>query len=287
MNTFEIARKDFHEAIRSRLLWVLTVLFVVVMAVSVYLPEMVFDGTVDPAQALSFMDGPGTVLLIPVVAIVLGYGSIVGERETGSIRFLLGLPNSRREILRGKFLGRTAVLTVPLLLGFLAGGVVTVAVYGVPPLSIYLPFVLLALLLGAAFVAFAVGVSASSSTQTRAISVVLLVFLLTQSLWNFLVSGLHYAFRGTMPGGELPNRYELVSRLNPIEAYSAVGDRFFAETERIVLGGGGASTQSSAATEQVADVLYLEWWTGIVVLVLWIGIPLGFGYLRFRAADLS
>lgn len=42
------------------------------------------------------------------------YGAILHERNSGSIRFLLGLPNSRRDIVVGKFLGRSGTVAVPL-----------------------------------------------------------------------------------------------------------------------------------------------------------------------------
>ena len=42
--------------------------------------------------------GGGLSLVIPIVAMLASYAAIVGERTTGSVRFLFGLPNSRQGV---------------------------------------------------------------------------------------------------------------------------------------------------------------------------------------------
>jgi len=64
------------------------------------------------------------------MALIAAYLAIAGERESGSLKLLLGLPPSRGEVLVGKFLGRSGVVAIGLVLGFLVSGVVTVAIYG-------------------------------------------------------------------------------------------------------------------------------------------------------------
>lgn len=58
-----------------------------------------------------------TVLLIPLVGLALAYDTIAGERESGTLRLLIGLPNSRAEVVFGKFVGRTGVIAVSILVG--------------------------------------------------------------------------------------------------------------------------------------------------------------------------
>src|SRR3569623_3282189 len=49
------------------------------------------------------------IYLIPLIALVLGFDAIVGEREQGSHDILLSMPITRQELLRGKYLGLEAV----------------------------------------------------------------------------------------------------------------------------------------------------------------------------------
>lgn len=54
---------------------------------------------------------------------MLGYRAIVGERESGSLKFLLGLPHTRRDVILGKLIGRVSTVTVAVLVGFAIVGV--------------------------------------------------------------------------------------------------------------------------------------------------------------------
>ena len=49
--------------------------------------------------------------LLPIVALVATYMAIAGERESGGVKFLLGLPNSRRDVFLGKLASRLGVVT--------------------------------------------------------------------------------------------------------------------------------------------------------------------------------
>ena len=52
------------------------------------------------------------IYLVPLIALVLGYDAIVGEKERGSLELLLSMPITRFEILLGKFSGLAAALAV-------------------------------------------------------------------------------------------------------------------------------------------------------------------------------
>lgn len=53
-------------------------------------------------------------VLLPIVALVMSYLAIAGERESGGTKFLLAFPNTGREVFVGKLLSR---------FGTVAGGV--------------------------------------------------------------------------------------------------------------------------------------------------------------------
>ena len=58
------------------------------------------------------------IYLIPLIALLLGFDAVVGERERGSLDLLLALPITRLELLLGKYLGLAAALTLSTLTGF-------------------------------------------------------------------------------------------------------------------------------------------------------------------------
>ena len=50
------------------------------------------------------------IYLIPLIALLLGFDAVVGERERGSLELLLALPVSRLELLLGKLICLAAAL---------------------------------------------------------------------------------------------------------------------------------------------------------------------------------
>lgn len=58
------------------------------------------------------------LLVVPLMALTLGAGSLSGERERGTLSYLLAQPVNRIEVLLGKYLGIAASLLGALALGF-------------------------------------------------------------------------------------------------------------------------------------------------------------------------
>lgn len=61
-------------------------------------------------------------MALPVFGILLGYKSIVHERTNGSLFLTLAFPNSRKDLVIGTFVGRTAVLLAPTLVALTIAG---------------------------------------------------------------------------------------------------------------------------------------------------------------------
>jgi Cu-processing system permease protein len=64
------------------------------------------------------------LLVVPLMALTIGSGSLVGERERGTLPYLLSQPVNRTEVLLGKYLGLAAALLGALALGFGLSGIV-------------------------------------------------------------------------------------------------------------------------------------------------------------------
>ncbi len=273
-----IARREFDDAVRSRLLWGLVAIVAVMIALTATIPMLI------PAMGGSPLMGLGAAsefaaMLVPIVALVAAYLAIAGERESGSLRLLLGLEPNRRTVVAGKFVGRSAVVVVGLGLGFLLASAVTWLVYGTLPLLAYLAVLALTVSLGVVFVGIAVGISAATATRARAMSLGIASYLGLALLWDLVPQGAHLAVEGGPPSGTVPAWFLLLEGLSPSGAYSALVTR--------ALGASGAAIPGTAARLGGEVPLYLESWVFIAVLLVWTVSPLLAGYWVFERSDLN
>jgi ABC-2 type transport system permease protein len=218
-------------------------------------------------------------MLVPVVALVAAYLAIAGERESGSLRILLGLEPVRRTIVLGKFLGRSAVVVVGLVGGFALAGVVGLAVYGSLPLVAFLAVVGLTAALGVAFVGIAVGVSAAVATRSRAMTLGIGLYLVLAVLWDLVPQGAYLANTGSPPGGSVPAWFVLLQGLSPSGAYSALVMAAIHATDP-------AYPTATTAVEGTVP-FYVEPWTFALVLLAWTVGPLLLGTMVFERSDLN
>ncbi|MFC4439091.1 MULTISPECIES: ABC transporter permease [Natrialbaceae] len=283
MSWVHIARKDFADAGRSLMLWALTVLLILLVAGVSSIPYLLATEGATPAfeEALSFLFTP-IGFLIPIIGLVVGYQAIVSERESGSIRFLLGLPNTRRDVILGKVLGRTGVVAIPTVIGFVVGAVVIGALYDGFAIVDYLGLLVFSLIMGLVYVAVAVGISASVSSRAKALAGVLGFFVLFDFLWEFVTMGIYWALEGSLPGFDgLPAWYLFVLRLSPGQSLSAIA-------LTLVDFAGAGDFDMTAAGRVAGEVpFYLENWFAWLIVAMWILVPLGVGYARFKNATLS
>ncbi|MFC7174984.1 ABC transporter permease [Haloplanus litoreus] len=111
-----IARKEFADALRSRMIWGIVVIIAVMTSlsagISLLIPDVEGGAEMAIGGASQFAG-----LLVPIMALIAAYLAIAGERESGSLKVILGLPPSRGEVLLGKFLGRSGVVAIGLALG--------------------------------------------------------------------------------------------------------------------------------------------------------------------------
>ncbi|MDY6765464.1 MAG: ABC transporter permease subunit, partial [Halobacteria archaeon] len=89
-----VAKKDFEDAIRSKALWVVLFIFVVFAAGGSYaltfLPtETGLRGEVLTSDTAIIALNSVASWLVPIIGLMLGYGAVVGERESGSLKILL------------------------------------------------------------------------------------------------------------------------------------------------------------------------------------------------------
>jgi len=207
------------------------------------------------------------LLIVPLMGLTLGALSIAGEREQGTLMYMLAQPVTLLEILSGKFIGLALALLASLILGFGLSGVVIAYSGGTAQAGVYLGLILMSFLL--ALVSLAIGVLISAAVRTAAVGVGLAVFL-----WAALVFFGDLGLMGTSLVLELPIRQLFaLSLLNPLHVFKMAA--ILATRGNLeVLGPAG----QFAVRNYEGYLLPLL----IIILLLWVAVPFCLTYWIFR-----
>jgi Cu-processing system permease protein len=218
---FTVALLELRLGIRSRwvLLSTLTLLFFAVLLVFLGAsPTAGLDA--DPIALLVASLATLSVYLLPLVALLLSFDSIAGEVDRGTLQLLLATPIRRSQLLLGKFLGHVCVLAIAVGVGYgLAGGLALAQAEGsVTATSIagLLRLIGSSVLMGAAFVALGLLLSALARQTATAAAMAILTWLLCVVLYDLaLLGGLVLAPEGFFAQTLMP--YFLL--INPADAF--------------------------------------------------------------------
>ncbi len=230
--------------------------------------------------------GIGSVLslVIPVVALLSSYATIIGERNSGSIRFLVGLPNSRSDAFIGKFISRSLVVVIPLVLGLLLAGIIVELTYqsgsfmamaGLAAVSV--PYALM-------FVGLGLTASTYGNSIYQVVAIVVTALATLRIGWTAIRFLLVWE---TNPPH--PEWFYWIAALNPFNAYITLTSLFatmqrehpflFFPSDRVWVDGSMeiiSNTETIAKTPTVAAIVLLAW---MVITPL-------FGYYQFKKTDL-
>ncbi|MFO7927427.1 MAG: ABC transporter permease subunit [Halobacteriota archaeon] len=278
MSWLAVAKKDFSDAIRSRLMLAVAVIFVAFTGGGIALGSAfgIESGAVVVLILQVLLSGMS--IFIPLIAIGIAYQSIAGERQSGSLKLLLSLPNSRLDVVVGKFLGRLGVLGVAVVIGFVSMLLATAITFdGDVQADVILTFMLAVLLLTIVFVSIAVSVSAFSESTFSAAIGGFGLFVVFQFAWGGLVFLLRYVANGFETpsfGSQPPEWAQVLVVVNPMTGWQQATAWLLRRVSE------------QETTQEAADAFYLEPWFGFVVLAFWIVVPLVVGYLRFESVDL-
>ncbi|MGE3163912.1 MAG: ABC transporter permease [Planctomycetota bacterium] len=117
--TFAFAQREFRDAVASRSFLLYTIAFAV-LAVAVSFLSL--SGVESHGFAGFGRTSAGLLnlimLIVPLMALSAGAGSVAGERERGTLLYLFAQPVSRLQVLVGKFLGLALALGCSLCAGF-------------------------------------------------------------------------------------------------------------------------------------------------------------------------
>ena len=279
MSMITVAKKDFRDSIRSQVLIGLILLFVLFVAgIAYYYTEVAPVGTAREAPmmtaVLSSMLLP-VYSLLPIVGTLVGYKALVSERESGSMKFLLGLPHTRQDVVVGKLLGRSGIVTIAVLAGFVVGGAVLYTLTSRFVFTDYAFFTLLTVLLGVTFVSIAIAFSSFTDSSSIATAGAIVLTLLFIFLWNgflaLIYNAAEYISLVEASATSSPVWYLFLQQLNPASSYTAVVN--------------GLLYPDAEPFLQNAP-FYLENWFGFVILLLWLFVPIGFAIIRFQRSEI-
>ncbi|SFR30442.1 ABC transporter permease [Halorubrum sodomense] len=271
MSLTAVARKDFQETVRSRGMLVLVALFSLLVSAFAFAVRPTGGSEQFATELLlSVFIGPFLVTtLVPLVGVVVGYDAVSGERESGSLKLLLSLPHSRADVVLGKVAGRGAALALAVFAGFLLPALVLIVAPVVFNAGAFLGYTVFAAALGVAFVAIAVGCSAASAIQRRALIGAVAIYVLFVLLWGAITGRLVGAAGPVVDALPLSAaQLRVFLRVsNPTTAVEVLSTAFLGEQ---LFSGNSANQQLSAAA----------------MLVFWTLAPPLAGLLKFDADDL-
>ncbi|WP_254861489.1 ABC transporter permease subunit [Halovivax gelatinilyticus] len=275
MSAITVAKKDFRDGMRSKALWLLTALFVlfvpVVAAYDVVSGTSTEDG-IPVTFVLAFV--VVMVFLVPVTALVVSIKSIVRERSLGTIKLLLVQPHTRGEVFFGKLLGRTALMTVAILVAFVPAAVILGLGVSGFPVGWLVAAVVVLVLFGFTFLVIGLCASTMTRSETGATVAGFAIFVLVYA-WDSIFAVINWQLDLVSGNAEL-----FVHRFN----LSVVGDDVITAVES--LWNNDVGSASTIVSDGADAPFYLQHWFAFVLLGVWIGLPLAIGYWRMNRMEL-
>jgi Cu-processing system permease protein len=192
-NILILAQKELRDALRNRWFLLYALAFA---ALSLALAWTALSGAGDYGLAGFGRTGASLInlvlLIVPLMGLSLGAMSLAGEREQGTLLYLLAQPINQIELLLGKSIGLALALVAALVLGFgLTGVTITLTGNGngSGEISIYLRLLLLSCLLAVASLSIGFLISAATKRGATAIGLALFVWLVLVFLGDLGVLG--------------------------------------------------------------------------------------------------
>lgn len=272
-----ISVKEFRDGIRNRWVVAISVVFAL-LAIGIAYFGPAASGAVGFASLTATIVSLASlaVFLVPLIALMLAYDSIVGEREQGTLLLVLSYPISRTQLLGGKFLGHGTIMAVSTLVGFgAAGTLIAIFTHQLGSLVLWKEFgvfILSSTLLGWVFLAFSYLISVSVSEKSKAAGIALVVWFGFVIVFDLALLGILVATRGAV-GSVGREIFPYLLLLNPTDIF------------RVANLVGFAPVRSYAGLAGVVGGGVLSPTLLIAGLLVWILVPLGLAAWRFKGQE--
>lgn len=272
---YSIAKKEFLDNWRNKWIIAVAAIFLLLTLVVSYFGTSSSGGSgwKDIEDTIAIMMSIVTFLL-PIIGLMLGYASIVGERERGSLSLMLSYPVLRHEVIIGKFVGLSTVLSLATAIGFsISGVIIGLNVEGVHWAE-YGIFIVASFLLGFVYIALAIMFSSILTKRSTALGASVFLWFLFAIIWGIVLIGIlatqHSLSEISQGDWTGPTWYYLASIFNPNTAFQILVALSIAPVAADIAGD-LPSFYSTPIT--------------LLILLLWVVIPLGIAVLVMRKKD--
>lgn len=214
MNILTIASKEIQDATRARWFWLYTGAFSL-LALALAATALVgsgFSGMAGFGRTTASMINL-VLLVVPLMGLTAGTLSLAGDRERGTLAYLMAQPVSRFEVFWGKFAGQALALGASLLLGFGVSGIYLAIRGGREQSQLYLVLLLLSLLLALSSLGLGFLVATLVRKSSAAMAVSLVLWLALAFLGDLSLLGL--TGMGRLQAGTLFH----LALANPLEVF--------------------------------------------------------------------
>ncbi len=226
-----VAGKEFRDGLRNR--WILSITLVfALLAMGLAWFGAAASGEVGFTRVSTTIVSLASlgVFIIPLIALMLAYDTVVGEDEKGTLLLLMTYPLSRTGLLAGKFLGHGAMLALATVAGFGIAAVLILLLAEEATLANltgpFALFIVSAVLLGWSFLALACLISVVTREKARAAGLALLVWFLFVLVYDLALLGLLVGTEGRLGGG----LFRVLLLLNPTDVFRLVNFTAFEDT---------------------------------------------------------
>jgi len=287
MPSTTIARTECRRYLRGKTAWLAALMFIVFSRI-VARPDPEAAQIIGKAVSLVHAQS-ATALVVPFAAAALGFRAITRERESGTARILLGTKTTRPRLVLEMVLGRGTALLIPILTATILVVGHDILRYGQFSPVLFLGFLAFSTAYVFAWTGLIVGLSAASSSTTRAVIFGTIVTI-SLTLWNGITLPLVWQFTtGSTPGSELahPKLFEIAGWLSPSSAFLVLTNWLFS----VPIGPNVATTEVADALRQSVEFAptsppISSWWA-FAFLLAWPALALAGGIAVFQRGDLA
>jgi Cu-processing system permease protein len=270
---FTISKKELLDNVRNKWIIVLIIIFSSLTLVVSYFGSIFTEGWQDLGITIQGMMSL-VQLLIPIIALMLGYAAIIGDIEKGSMSSLLSLPVTRLEILLGKFIGLGGLLSITIIIGFgFAGIIIGLNVSDVEYLD-YIIFIFATILIGLVFLMLALFLSTIFKKRSTSMGGAIFLWFLFNIILPIVFIGILVASSDIINVlDNAPDWYHVLNLFNPLQVYSIL----------VTLNVGPALSMDTIS------ITYPEYYSNILmtsILICWIIFFMILSYWRFNKRDI-
>ena len=214
-----------------------------------------------------------SVYLIPLIALMLSFDTLVGEFERGTMMLLLTYPVARWQVIMGKFLGHVLILFIAIFVGY--GGAILILLSmgdgGTEGWQAYVVMMASSLLLGTIFIALGYLISVMVKERATAAGTAIGLWLIFVVLYDLLLFGVLLIDKDQLISQKLFSSLMLFS---PTDTYRILNLSMFDNVSQAA-GIAGVASEAGLGNSLL-----------IAVLLLWVIVPLLTTLLVFQRREL-